>query len=70
MLGKVNSLHKPYKHYYGVFDFMLMNEKISDLLTKCPEAFEQVRKALLWLKRNNLLYKIFLARYMSQRTNI
>ena len=63
MQGKINSLHKLDKHYYGLFGFMLLNEKISDELTKYPEACEQVRKALSWLKKNNHLYKKFLARY-------
>ena len=63
MQGEINSLHKLDKHYYGLFGFMLLNEKISDELTKYPEACEQVRKALSWLKKNNHLYKKFLARY-------
>ena len=61
--GEVNSLHKLDKHYYGLFGFMLLNEKISDELTKYPEACERVRKALSWLKKNNHLYKKLLARY-------
>ena len=61
--GEINSLHKLDKHYYGMFGFMLMNEKISDQLTKYPEACERVRNALSWLKSNNHLYKLFLARY-------
>ena len=28
--GEVNSLHKLDRHYYGLFGFMLMNEKIGD----------------------------------------
>ena len=42
---------------------MLMNVKVSDQLTKYPEACGRVRKALSWLKMNNHLYKKFLARY-------
>ena len=61
--GEIHSLHKLDKHYYGMFGFMLMNEKISDQLTKYPEACERVRNALSWLKSNNHLYKLFLARY-------
>jgi len=38
--GEVHSLHKLDKHYYGLFGFMLMNEKVSDQLTKYPEACE------------------------------
>ena len=57
--GKINSLHKLDKHYYGLFGFMLLNEKIRDELTKYPEACERVRK----VKKNNHLYKKFLARY-------
>ena len=61
--GEINSLQKLDKHYYGMFGFMLINEKISDQLTKYPEACERVRNALSWLKSNNHLYKLFLARY-------
>ena len=49
--GKINSLRKLDKHYYGMFGFMMMNEKVSEQLTQHPEACEQVRKALSWLKR-------------------
>ena len=42
---------------------MLLNEKISDQITKHPDACERVRKALLWLKQNNHLYKTFLSRF-------
>ena len=61
--GEINSLHKLDKHYYGIFGFMLLNEKISDQMTNYPDACERVRKALLWLKQNNHLYKTFLSRF-------
>ena len=41
--GEINSLHKLDRHYYGLFGFMMMNEKVSDQLTKHPDACEQVR---------------------------
>ena len=61
--GEVNSLHKLDRHYYGLFGFMLMNEKVSDELTKHPDACERVRKALSWLKQNNHLYQTFLSKF-------
>ena len=33
-----NSLHKLDRYYYGLFGFMMMNEKVSDQLTKHPDA--------------------------------
>ena len=61
--GEINSLHKLDRHYYGLFGFMMMNEKVSDQLTEHPDACERVRVALLWLKQNNHLYQTFLARF-------
>ena len=61
--GEVNALHKLDKHYYGLFGFMLMNEKVSVKLIKHPDACERVRKALSWLKQNNHLYQTFMARF-------
>ena len=61
--GEINSLHKLDKHYYGLFGFMLMNEKVNDQLTKHPDAFERIRTALSWFKQNNHLYQTFLARF-------
>ena len=40
MQGEINSLHKLDKHYYGMFGFMMMNEKVSEQLTQHPEACE------------------------------
>ena len=42
---------------------MLLNEKVSNQVTKHPDACERVRKVLLWLKQNHHLYKTFLSRY-------
>ena len=61
--GEVNALHKLDKHCYKFFGFMLMNEKVSDQLTKHPDACKRVRKALSWLKQNNHLYETFMARF-------
>ena len=61
--GEVNALHKLDKHYYGMFGFLVMNEKISINLSNNSDAYERIRVALQWLKRNNHLYKQFLARF-------
>ena len=61
--GEVNSLHKLDKHYYGMFGFLMLNDKVKEHLTKYPEATERIRQALQWLKRNNDLYKTFLSRF-------
>ena len=61
--GEVNSLHKLDKHYYGMFGFLMLNDKVKEHLTKYPEAAERIRQALQWLKRNNDLYKTFLSRF-------
>ena len=61
--GEVNALHKLDRHYYGLFGFMLINEPISDDSVKYPEACERIRQALHWLKKNNHLYKDFMARF-------
>ena len=61
--GEVNSLHKMDKHYYGMFGFLMLNDKVKEHLTKYPQAAERIRQALQWLKRNNHLYQTFLARF-------
>ena len=54
--GEVNSLHKLDKHYYGMFGFLMLNDKVKEHLTKYPEAAEHIRQALQWLKKNNDQY--------------
>ena len=61
--GEVNALHKLDRHYYGMFGFLLMNEKITESLTKYSDACERIRVALHWLKKNNHLYESFLAHF-------
>ena len=61
--GEVNALHNLDKHYYGMFGFLLMNEKISTNLSKNSSAYERIRIALQWLKKNNHLYNQFLVRF-------
>ena len=61
--GEVNALHKLDRHYYGLFGFLLINEDLSDKFVKYPEAYERIRLALHWLKKNNHLYQDFLARF-------
>ena len=61
--GEVNTLHKLDKHYYGMFGFLLMNEKISANLSNNFRTYERIRVALQWLKKNNHLYSQFLARF-------
>lgn len=61
--GEVNSLHKMDKHYYGMFGFLMLNDKVKEHLTKYPQAAERIRQALQWLKKNNDLYKQFLTRF-------
>ena len=61
--GEVNSLHKLDKHYYGMFGFLMLNDKVQEHMTKYPEAAERIRQALQWLKKNNDLYKTFLSRF-------
>ena len=61
--GEVNSLHKLDKHYYGMFGFLMLNDKVKEHLTKYPEAAERIRQALQWLKKNNDLFKTFLSRF-------
>ena len=51
------------KHYYGMFGFLMLKDQVKDHLTKYPQAAERIRLALQWLKRNNHLYKTFLARF-------
>ena len=60
---EVNSLHKLDRHYYGLFSFLMINEDLSDKLVKNSEAYERIRLALHWLKKNNHLYQDFLARF-------
>ena len=61
--GEVNVLHKLDRHYYGMFGFLLINEKINSNLTKYPDACERIRRALQWLKKYNPLYQHFLAHF-------
>ena len=61
--GEVNTLHKLDKHYYGMFGFLSMNEKISANLSNNFCTYECIRVALQWLKKNNHLYSQFLARF-------
>ena len=61
--GEVNSLHKLDRHYYGLFGFLMINEDLSDKLVRNSEAYERIRLALHWLKKNNHLYQDFLARF-------
>ena len=61
--SEVNLLHKLDRHYYGLFGFLLINEDLNDKLAKNSEAYERIRLALHWLKRNNHLYQDFLARF-------
>ena len=44
--GEVNALHKLDKHYYGMFGFLVMNEKISINLSNNSDAYERIRVAL------------------------
>ena len=46
--GEVNALHKLDKHYYGMFGFLMINEQISEKLTKYAGACERIRIALNW----------------------
>ena len=59
----MNALYKLDRHYYGMFGFLLMNEKITASLSKYPDAYERIRVALKWLKKNNHIYQQFLACY-------
>ena len=61
--GEVNALHKLDKHYYGMFGFLMINEQITEKLTEYSGACERIRVALNWFKKNNHLYKDFLARF-------
>ena len=61
--GEVNALHKLDRHYYGMFGFLMINKEITETLTKYSDACERIRVALKWLKKNNHLYKQFLARF-------
>ena len=61
--GEVNALHKLDRHYYGMFGFLMINETITEKLTKYSETCERIRVALNWFKKNNNLYKQFLARF-------
>ena len=61
--GEVNALHKLDRHYYGMFGFLMINEEITERLTKYSDACERIRVALNWFKKNNNLYKQFLARF-------
>ena len=61
--GEVNALHKLDKHYYGMFGFLLMNEKVSADCSNNSDTYERIRVALQWLKKNNHLYNQFLARF-------
>ena len=49
--GEVNALHKLDKHYYGMFRFLLMNEKVSADCSNNSDAYERIRVALQWLKK-------------------
>ena len=57
--GEVNALHKLDRHYYGMFGFLMINEEITERLTKYSGACERIRIALNWFKKNNNLYKQF-----------
>ena len=46
MQGEINSLHKLDKHYYGLFGFMLLNEKISDELTTSEKSSVMAKKII------------------------
>ena len=63
ILGEVNALHKLDKHYYGMFGFLMINNEITEKLTKYSGACERIRVALNWFKKHNNLYKQFLARF-------
>ena len=63
--GEVNTLHKLDKHYYGMFGFLLMNEKISANLSNNFCIYERIRVALQWVKKNNHLYS-----QSQEKTNI
>ena len=62
-IREVNALHKLDRHDYGMFGFLMVNEEITERLTKYSGACEQIRIALNWFKKNNNLYKQFLARF-------
>ena len=61
--GEVNALHKLDRHYYGMFGFLMINKEITERLTKYSGACERIRIALNWFKKNNNLYKQFLAHF-------
>ena len=61
--GTVNALHKLDRHYYGMFGFLMINKEITEKLTKYSGACERIRVALNWFKKQNNLYKQFLARF-------
>ena len=61
--GEVNALHKLDRHYNGMIGFLMINEEITERLTKYSGACEQIRIPLNWFKKNNNLYKQFLARF-------
>ena len=44
--GEVNALHKLDWHYYGIFGFLMINETITEKLTKYSGACERIRVAL------------------------
>ena len=60
--GEVNALHKLGRHYYGTFGSLMINEEITERLTKYSGACKRIRGALNWLRKNNV-YKQFLARF-------
>ena len=49
--GEVNALHKLHRHYYGMFGFLMINEEITERLTKYSDACERIRVALNWFKK-------------------
>ena len=44
--GEVNALHKLDRHYYGMFGFLMINDTITEKLTKYSETCERIRVAL------------------------
>ena len=54
--GKVNSLSKLDRHYYGMFGFLANKDEGIWIESPNPESSLRIKEALRWFRNNNKLY--------------